>query len=1028
MSDIYQRFLSPGAAYRGKPFWAWNGALEKEEVLRQIHVMRDMGFGGFFMHSRTGLSTPYLGEEWFALINACADEAMKLGMEAWLYDEDRWPSGTAGGMVTSDPRYRMRFLRLTIGDAQDFSWSENLLAAFACRLEGLAYVDCQQLSPTFPFQAQPGLHVLSFSLEEMARSTFYNGFTYLDTLNRAATDRFLELTHEKYQRSSGEKFGSSIRGIFTDEPHRGALMDGFSLSNPDAEWLAPWTPTLFDDFQRTYGYDLVSRLPELFLQPAGVAVSQVKWQYVDLLQRLFLQNFAEPLNAWCKQHDLILTGHVLEEGSLSAQTAVSGSVMRYYEHMEYPGVDVLSEGNRQFWLAKQLSSVARQLNKPWMLSELYGGTGWQMSFESHKAVGDWQALFGINLRCHHLSWYTMQGEAKRDYPASILHQSAWWQDYDYVETYFSRIGLMLQQGRPLCDVLVLNPVESVWCQVYPGWSRTLTPQSPAIKNIETHYSTVFSWLAGSQIDFDYADEEMLSRLSQLHPQGPELKVGAATYTVVIVSGMATMRSSTLAILRQFLDLGGQVLFVGDPPSYIDALPSEQAKSLADRARRVPFARDPLLSACEPFLSKRVTVYDRATGLPLDDIYCQVRVDHETRYAFLLNMNREKAYAAVQIRFGGADGQQHIEEWNCATGKRTRHEGKFQEGNLEITVDFPAAGEHLFIQTPQNDEGVMAHRPSLEEHTREIVGPYAYRLSEPNVCVLDLARYCLNGANWQEETEILKVDRNLRGQLDMNQRGGEMLQPWFTRTSEPEIKGQVTLCFDFFVKDLPSSPVTLVMEQPQDFVVRVNNACIEPGEHADWWVDRCFKRLSIPLGLLRPGLNTVQLDVAFHEGIDLEALYLLGAFGVQVEATQKRIVGLPAHIQSGDLTTQGFPFYSGNITYLLDFEALEGGEQRVFITTPDFAGACVKVRVPDGTTSMIAWQPYEAELSYSGSVSGPLELDVVLTRRNTFGPLHLIPALSEVYGPEHWRTEGTQFSPGYILLPTGLLRAPHLSIR
>ena len=90
-------FARPTAPYRGKPFWAWNGALSRDELLRQIRVFAEMGMGGFFMHSRTGLSTEYLGDEWFELVNACADEAEKLGLEAWLYDEDRWPSGSAGG-------------------------------------------------------------------------------------------------------------------------------------------------------------------------------------------------------------------------------------------------------------------------------------------------------------------------------------------------------------------------------------------------------------------------------------------------------------------------------------------------------------------------------------------------------------------------------------------------------------------------------------------------------------------------------------------------------------------------------------------------------------------------------------------------------------------------------------------------------------------------------------------------------------------------------------------------------------------
>ena len=105
-------FANPGAEFRGAPFWAWNGELDPETCRRQIDLLHDAGIGGFFMHSRVGLRTPYLSNRWFECVDACVDEAKKLKMRAWLYDEDRWPSGAAGGLVTSNPRYRVRALNV----------------------------------------------------------------------------------------------------------------------------------------------------------------------------------------------------------------------------------------------------------------------------------------------------------------------------------------------------------------------------------------------------------------------------------------------------------------------------------------------------------------------------------------------------------------------------------------------------------------------------------------------------------------------------------------------------------------------------------------------------------------------------------------------------------------------------------------------------------------------------------------------------------------------------------------------------
>ena len=118
--DQKELFRNPPAAYRGKPFWAWNGRLEEKELLRQIDVFQEMGFGGFFMHSRTGLETEYLGKEWFEDTSACIRYAEKKKLEPWLYDEDRWPSGSAGGMATAKRKYRASFLEAEQKDRIDW--------------------------------------------------------------------------------------------------------------------------------------------------------------------------------------------------------------------------------------------------------------------------------------------------------------------------------------------------------------------------------------------------------------------------------------------------------------------------------------------------------------------------------------------------------------------------------------------------------------------------------------------------------------------------------------------------------------------------------------------------------------------------------------------------------------------------------------------------------------------------------------------------------------------------------------------
>lgn len=418
IEDREQLFENPAGEYRGRPFWAWNGKLTEEELLRQIDIFGQMGFSGFFMHSRTGLETEYLGEEWFRLINRCADYAAEKGMEAWLYDEDRWPSGSAGGMVTKTEEYRASFLEMREYTAQEWAeypGTEKDVASFAIVFEE---GDMRKVRPLKRKELpEKGETAVVFGIIRAECSDNYNEFTYVDTMSRPAVEQYIRLTHERYARECGARLGESIPGIFTDEPHRGPL---FSVFSGGKETAVPYTPALFAEFKKRFGYDLKERLPELFFRYTGEELSAASRDYIELCQELFLENFAQPIQNWCHENKLLFTGHVLHEDSLTAQTVMQGSLMRFYEYMDYPGVDVLTEKNDSWWIVKQISSVARQLDKKWVLSELYGCTGWQMDLEDYKQVGDWQALFGINLRCPHLSWYTMKGEAKRDYPASIF--------------------------------------------------------------------------------------------------------------------------------------------------------------------------------------------------------------------------------------------------------------------------------------------------------------------------------------------------------------------------------------------------------------------------------------------------------------------------------------------------------------------------------------------------------------------------------------------------------------------------------
>lgn len=1022
-ADLKTGFARPPAAYRGKPFWSWNGRLERDELLRQVGVASAMGMGGVFMHSRTGLQTPYLGEEWFSLINACADESAARGLEAWLYDEDRWPSGSAGGLVTRDHiPSRMRSMalhRFEPGEAIVWPAAADLLGAYLARLFGLDLLDYRPVTPGAFATCPPDATLLLIVREIHAPHSFYNGGTYLDTLAPAATQRFLGLTHEAYREACGARFGRAITGIFTDEPHRGFIFCD-AVAQPGAARpgvSTPYTAALFPEFIARFGYDLAPRLPELFFRYEGRRLSPLKWHYVELLQQLFLENWARPSHDWCRRHGLLLTGHVLHEDSLAAQVVPCGSLARYYEHMDYPGIDVLFLENRSYWVAKQVVSVARQLGKPFVLSELYGCTGWQLDFDGHKEIGDWQAVLGVNLRCHHLSWFSMAGEAKRDYPASIFHQSSWYREYKYVEDYYARLHFSLSRGEPDCDVLVLHPGESLWAQIHVGWATWLRSTSAPVIDLETKFAALFHWLAGDQIDFDYGDEEQLARLAVIESgdHDPVLRLGLMRYRVVVIGGLETLRSSTLGVLDAFLAAGGAVVFAGDAPTHADAAPSSAPRRVAERAIRTPWEGPVFLAAVRP-LSRQVLRVEGATARSAPLLSQVRRLPGGEWLVGLVNPTRT-SLGPLGLRLA-ASGR--VEEWDCRSGDSHHHLSSQTGEGLAWTAEFGPLAERLFFITPTASDEAMPPAPVAAAPLlpSPLEGPFAHELSEPNVCVLDRAT-CRLGEAPPLTDDILRLDTALRDRLGWPRRSGEMVQPWCQTGSPATCEQQLELRFAFDVLNAPPA-LDLLIEQPERWTVRLNDClCAFPAAPA-WFIDLCLKRVPLPADALRPGRNELILSTRPNADTQLEAIYLLGAFGVRAGEIPA-LSTLPAMLKVGDLVEQGLPHYGGVVTYLLPPPPVAAS-----LEIPAFAGACLKLRHHhDDPGRTLGFSPHLAPVE---PAADPVRLDVFLTRQNMFGPLHRLPMRQTFTGPESFRTTGAAWSDAPRLFPSGLLAAPRYLTR
>src|SRR5204863_11611 len=92
-------FLEPSRDYGILPFWFLNGELDPDEMRFQLGELRDKGMQGVVLHGRFGLEMPYVGDTYLDRIALAVDEASRLGLATWIYDEMNWPSGTADKAV-----------------------------------------------------------------------------------------------------------------------------------------------------------------------------------------------------------------------------------------------------------------------------------------------------------------------------------------------------------------------------------------------------------------------------------------------------------------------------------------------------------------------------------------------------------------------------------------------------------------------------------------------------------------------------------------------------------------------------------------------------------------------------------------------------------------------------------------------------------------------------------------------------------------------------------------------------------------
>lgn len=950
-------------------FWALNGKLTEEGIRSRIRDFKKKGFGGFFLHARGGLKTEYWGEEWFHALAWGIDEAEKCGLEAWLYDEDGWPSGFAGGRVNGKGSdYCQKFL-IVSGNCKG-----SVFQAFPSGQvnENNFVVGFNRGVPkSVPSGSRyRSLHSLEYCRSDCGSAEILIGYKlnphYVDIFNPLATDAFVSIVYEEYKRRFGDRFGGTIKGIFSDEPQYGKYC---------------YSEYINKRFKEKFGYDLLDFI--YLLNMPGEAGNVFRQDFYEVVCELYKDNYVEKINQWCRENGLLFTGHFPEEDGISTQYFKGGNIMLNYTAIDFPGIDFLGKRLTSPVLLKQISSAQNQLGKNEVLSESFGCCGWNTSFADYLRIWGYESVNGINNACLHLSAYSIAGVRKRDYPAFFSSQNNWWESVSYLNDAMKNMNDFSSLGKSENDVLVLSPVFGCYSEV---------ASSDEAGRISTQFRNLTENLLSIQIGYDIAEETYLKTIGYECKNG-EICVGCGRYRYLIVADAPNIRSETAVLIKKAVENGVTVAFCGGIMQKADGISSttmsQLSSALRDRKFNVVQNRRELWQKYFKYIGyeRKAAFFSEREQAIVRDLIIRTTSDEANRYISVYNGSFSQEYRGILKIEGSGD----VFAYNVLTGK-------------EELVPSYTDGKQTFCEIGVTEGSLSAFRLCFGRisdqcglrliHKKRLVATESKLMSQ-NAFTIDFAELMIDGKSFGKDY-VLNIQSTA--------------YEYSLRAEKPF---EMVVRYEFFV-DREIKDLSLCVETATCERVELNGKAISFGEA--FYMDESIRVASIEANLVegrnvvsvyyngKPRRSEFELETVFETeknrfsySEEIENIYLLGDFDVTPTGNVTR---LPWYIKVAndgfllkkatgkkfdcELTDQGLWFYRGDVRRTYEYVYRDG---TVKLSIDDFKGALCTVEINGNEIGCIVGKE---ELDITDFLKiGFNIVSVALrgTNRNLLGPHH-----------------------------------------
>jgi hypothetical protein len=1001
-----EAFREPSRDYGILPFWFLNGELDPDEMRFQLKELRDKDMQGVILHGRYGLEVPYIGETYLERIRLAVEEAQRLGLTTWIYDEMNWPSGTADKRVLKErPELAQRYIEcmtftiqgpwfmcLTGEDSRYLDFERSTpVAAFAIGEDGKVLDLTSNLSfeNVVPWEVPPGVWRLCYVVEKRADY-------YIDALDPESTSEFLRLGYQPYADVVGEGFAEKVVGFYSDEP----AMHYFLTAQDNT--VLPWTKDMFRRFSERNGYDLRPRLPDLYFQVAEDS-ARVRHDFYTTLTEFYTDAYYRQIHEWCRDNGVTFVAHLLYEEWLRRMVRVEGNLFKHYANMDVVGVDHLYPviGTRQapdqHVALKVASSAAHHFGSDRLICESFGGIFMDATMQRMKWIADWEFVLGVNVLNPHGFHYTLEGARKRDWPPSMFYQYPWWRHYGEFSAYMSRLSETLTGGRHVAKVALIWPINAMFAEFLPQG------HTEASEAIEKGLNTLTDLLLRLHHDFDYLDEEVLADAA-ISSDG-RLRVADEAYELIVVPPMTHLRLATVEALERFADAGGKTLGIAVPPSvalgpdglvdvgeriggvfardggaFVEGAPQELFADAREGGRRL---RDALDTAIRSLIEPDLTIEN-------DELFSLHREKEGRQLHFVINPTFEEQTAKVSVPgdvqptlFDPTSGEERPVGPIRSENGRTMFElslppvgstfvvagepetRRVVDSNLQLdrVSDGAASGfgttEDGWIDVRVNGHVARASARAASVPDPVVLdGPWRFTADAPNALVLD---------RWDASPE--REGASGTSPADADPAGWVTLGhgAWsFQLGAEPSREYPIPVWYraSFDVGAVPSR-LELVIDgfDGSAYGVWLNGAevTVTPVRAS---FDAQMRSLDLT-ALVREGANelAVRLVIEGPTGGIVDRIKLMGPFSLAGDAEAGYSIASPIEeLPVAPWTEHGYPFLSGTATYRRDFDLPDDfAAHRVFLRVP-MGDDVLEVAVNDRPGGVRLWDPYEIEVT------------------------------------------------------------------